>query len=127
MEDNGVRIQFNDETNRGRKIDVEFKGELRGEQQQAADALLMHNNGILSATTAFGKTVIGARLIADCKVNTLILVHRTNLLSQWVERLNEFLIINEEPIIELTPKGRKRKENRNRSNRRMARIIRAVS
>ncbi|MDF9409684.1 DEAD/DEAH box helicase family protein [Pelotomaculum isophthalicicum JI] len=70
----------------------------------------MHNNGILSATTAFGKTVIGARLIADCKVNTLILVHRTNLLSQWVERLNEFLIINEEPIIELTPKGRKRKK-----------------
>nr|WP_277445192.1 DEAD/DEAH box helicase family protein [Pelotomaculum isophthalicicum] len=110
LEDNGVRIQFNDETNRGRKIDVEFKGELRGEQQQAADALLMHNNGILSATTAFGKTVIGARLIADCKVNTLILVHRTNLLSQWVERLNEFLIINEEPIIELTPKGRKRKK-----------------
>jgi len=110
LEDNGVRIQFNDETNRGRKIDVEFKGELRGEQQQAADALLMHNNGILSATTAFGKTVIGARLIADCKVNTLILVHRTNLLSQWVERLNAFLIINEEPIIELTPKGRKRKK-----------------
>ncbi len=87
-----------------------FNGELRGEQQQAADVLLAHDNGILSATTAFGKTVIGAHCIANRKVNTLILVHRTNLLSQWVERLNGFLIINEEPIIELTPKGRKRKK-----------------
>jgi len=111
LKDNGVRIQFNDETNRGHKIDVKFKGELRGEQQQAADALLMHNNGILSATTAFGKTVIGAHYIANRKVNTLILVHRTNLLSQWIERLNEFLIINEEPVIEITPKGRKRKKS----------------
>ncbi|MDR1136401.1 MAG: DEAD/DEAH box helicase family protein [Clostridiales Family XIII bacterium] len=83
---------------------------MRGEQQQAADALLAHDNGILSATTAFGKTVVGAHLIAERKVNTLVLVHRTNLLSQWQSRLNEFLIINEEPITELTPKGRKRKK-----------------
>ena len=111
LEYNNVRVQFSDETNKGRKIDIQFKGELRGEQQQAAEALLMHNNGILSAATAFGKTVVGARLIADRKVNTLILVHRTNLLVQWMERLNEFLIIKEEPIVELTPKGRKRKKS----------------
>ncbi|MCL2034972.1 MAG: DEAD/DEAH box helicase family protein, partial [Oscillospiraceae bacterium] len=104
-------IQLIDKTNEGRKIDVVFNGELRGEQHQAVDALLEHNNGILSATTAFGKTVIGAHLIASRKVNTLILVHRTNLLSQWIQRLNEFLIINEEPVVELTPKGRKRKKN----------------
>ena len=111
LEDNGVQIQLNDETHKGQKIDVMFNGNLRGEQQQAADMLLSYNNGILSATTAFGKTVIGAYLIASCKVNTLILVHRTNLLSQWIERLNEFLIINEKPVIELTPKGRERKKN----------------
>ncbi|NLV51613.1 MAG: DUF1653 domain-containing protein [Clostridiales bacterium] len=111
LKDNGVSIQYNDETSKGHEIDVIFNGELRGEQQQAADALLAHSNGILSATTAFGKTVIGAHCIAHRKVNTLILVHRTNLLSQWIERLNEFLIINEEPIIELTPKGRKRKKS----------------
>ena len=111
LKDNAVEVKCKDETNEGRKIDVVFKGELRGEQQQAADALLTHNNGILSATTAFGKTVVGARLIADRKVNTLILVHRTNLLAQWIERLNEFLTVNEVPIVELTPKGRKRKKN----------------
>jgi superfamily II DNA or RNA helicase len=111
FEDSGVSIHLIDKTNKGRSIDVVWGGELRGEQQQSADALLENNNGILSATTAFGKTVIGAYLIASRKVNTLILVHRTNLLSQWTERLNEFLTIKEEPIIELTPKGHKRKKN----------------
>ena len=111
LRDNGVQIQLSDKTNEGRKIDVTFNGELRGEQQQASNALLSYNNGILSATTAFGKTVIGAHLIASRKVNTLILVHRTNLLSQWIERLNQFLVVNEEPIAELTPTGRKRKKS----------------
>lgn len=109
--DNGVKIQFRDELNNGRQIDVIFNGELRGEQPQAAAAMLGHDNGILSATTAFGKTVLGAYLIAERKVNTLILVNKTSLLSQWLQRLSEFLIINEEPIIELTPKGRKKKKS----------------
>ncbi|MDR3295924.1 MAG: DEAD/DEAH box helicase family protein [Clostridiales Family XIII bacterium] len=98
LKDNEVDIQFADESNNGRSIDVRFNGALRGEQQQASDALLAHSNGILSATTAFGKTVVGAHLIAARKVNTLVLVHRTNLLSQWQSRLGEFLVIDEEPI-----------------------------
>jgi len=110
FDDQGVEVQQFDETNTGREIDATFVGKLRGEQQQAADALLTHDNGILSATTAFGKTVIGAYLIAKHRVNTLILVHRTNLLAQWIERLNEFLYINEDPEPEFTPTGRQRKK-----------------
>jgi superfamily II DNA or RNA helicase len=45
----------------------------------------------LCATTAFGKTVIAAWLIAERKVNTLVLVHRRQLLDQWRERLAAFL------------------------------------
>ena len=111
LNDCGVEVKWIDELNNGRSIDVSFNGVLRNEQQQAADALLAHGNGILSATTAFGKTVIGAHLIAKRKVNTLVLVHRTNLLAQWIKQLNEFLIINEEPVAEFTPKGRKKKKN----------------
>jgi len=111
MHEHGVEVVQVDETNKGREIKVDFNGELQGEQQQASDALLAHNNGILSATTAFGKTVVGAYLIANRKVNALILVHRTNLLHQWIDRLNEFLIIDEEPEAEYTPKGRKRKKS----------------
>ena len=111
LEDVGVGIACADETNHGRAIDVAFNGELRDEQSVASEVLLAYKNGILSATTAFGKTIIGAHLVASRRVNTLILVHRTNLLHQWIERLNEFLVINEEPIAELTPKGRKRKKS----------------
>ena len=57
----------------------------------AAKDMLAHDTGVLSATTAFGKTVIAAWLIAKRGVNTLVLVHRRQLLEQWVERLSSFL------------------------------------
>jgi superfamily II DNA or RNA helicase len=65
-----------DERFSGRPLAVRFQGELRAEQQAAAQALLAHDTGVLSATTAFGKTVIAAWLIAQRGVNTLVLVHR---------------------------------------------------
>lgn len=54
------------------------------------------NNGILSASTAFGKTVLAISLIAELKVNTLILVNNINLLKQWEDKLNKFLNVNYE-------------------------------
>ena len=74
---------------------LEFNGELREQQSEALYELLKYDNGILQAATAFGKTVVGAKLISEKKRNTLILVHTKQLLSQWKERLNQFLIINE--------------------------------
>ena len=47
-----------------------FQGELRPDQKIAAEAMLAHDTGVLSATTAFGKTVIAAWLIAQRGVNT---------------------------------------------------------
>lgn len=75
----------------GVPLKVAFQGELRPEQQAAAAALAGHDDGVLAATTAFGKTVIAAWLIARRGVNTLVLVHRQQLLEQWVERLATFL------------------------------------
>ena len=74
---------------------MSFKGELRKEQQQAMTFMLSHPVGTLSATTAFGKTVFAIAMIAQRKVNTLILVHRKSLLDQWKKQLNDFLEINE--------------------------------
>ena len=54
----------------------------------------MHCNGVLHATTAFGKTVTAVAIIARKKVSTLILVHSKALLAQWHERLTEFLNID---------------------------------
>ena len=105
----GAELCITDKTNKGRVIDVEFNGVLRPEQEEAKTMLMKKDCGVLSASTAFGKTVVGAAMIAERKVNTLILVHRTSLLKQWIERLNEFLIINEEPPVEYTPTRRRRK------------------
>lgn len=91
LNDLGIRTVIRDERTWGDKIEVDFCGSLYSEQQRAADALLSHENGILAATTAFGKTVIAAYLIAYRKVNTLILVHRRQLLEQWHARLEQFL------------------------------------
>ncbi|GAX62338.1 type III restriction protein res subunit [Candidatus Scalindua japonica] len=104
-----IDVTWIDETNHGRNIDVEFNGTLRNEQQEVIDELLNHDTGVLSATTAFGKTVVAAKLIAARKRNTLILVHRQQLLLQWIARLSEFLRINEELPVQEKKRGRRKK------------------
>jgi hypothetical protein len=89
----GVRVDLRDERSLGSALDVAFRGELRPEQTEAAEALLKHDTGVLAATTAFGKTIVAAWLIARRGVNTLVLVHRRQLLDQWIERLSTFLDI----------------------------------
>ncbi len=59
---------------------------------------LAHETGVLAATTAFGKTVLAAWLIAKRGVNTLVLVHRRQLLDQWIERLSSFLNVPKSSI-----------------------------
>ena len=87
----GIRIRLSDERNPGRPVETTFIGELTVEQQAAADALHQHDTGVLAATTAFGKTVVAASIIAARETNTLILVHRRQLLDQWIARLSTFL------------------------------------
>jgi superfamily II DNA or RNA helicase len=87
----GVAHTTKDERFPGCPIHATFTGELRPQQVLAADALLKHDTGVLAATTAFGKTVVAAYLIAKRKVNTLVLVHNRELLDQWLARLSTFL------------------------------------
>ncbi|HWY78673.1 MAG TPA: DEAD/DEAH box helicase family protein [Verrucomicrobiae bacterium] len=86
-----IRPVVHDQRFQGEPLNVSFRGALRAEQQAAAETLLRHETGVLAATTAFGKTVIAAWLIAERGVNTIVLVHRQQLLEQWVERLSSFL------------------------------------
>lgn len=94
-ETNDVRIETVDKRFKGNKIEINFKGQLREEQQLALNEMLKYDNGILCAPTAFGKTVIGCKLIEERKVNTLILVNKLQLLTQWKERIKEFLDVEE--------------------------------
>jgi len=77
---------------------IAFQGELRRPKSRAFDALVAHDTGVLAATTAFGKTVVAAALIAHRARNALVLVHRRELLTQWVERLSSFLSIDPKQI-----------------------------
>ena len=91
LRSNGIRYEIRDERIDGTPIDVKFAGTLRPDQEDAVAAMQPYDFGVLCAPTAFGKTVTGAAIIACRRVNTLILVHRTELLRQWEERLNAFL------------------------------------
>ena len=106
LKEKNVTYRFEDKTNHGRPISVHFNGELRENQQKAINTLAMNNTGVLSTTTAFGKTVAAIGLIAKHSVNTLILVHTKALLDQWVKRLEQFLVIDDVPVIE---KGKHKK------------------
>jgi superfamily II DNA or RNA helicase len=87
----GVKVEVRDEREGGQALPLGFQGTLRPDQEEAFKHLAAHDFGVLAATTAFGKTVVAARLIAERGVSTLILVHRQQLLDQWVERLSQFL------------------------------------
>jgi len=91
LENHGISVTTRDERFAGTPIEVIFQGRLHEEQVDAVAQALQHDEGVLCAPTAFGKTVVASKLIAERKVNALVLVHRQQLLDQWRERLALFL------------------------------------
>jgi len=96
--DHQIKVVVRDERFVGRPIRAAFLGELRGQQPEAVAAILEYDIGVLCAPTAFGKTVLAANIIAKRGVNTLVLVHRQQLLDQWRERLSVFLDLPDKSI-----------------------------
>ena len=94
----GLAHEVEDKRFAGAPLDVSFHGELRPEQKRAGDAILAHDEGVLAAGTAFGKTVLAAFVIAARKTSTLVIVNRRQLQLQWVARLATFLDIPEKSI-----------------------------
>jgi superfamily II DNA or RNA helicase len=98
LEAHKIRPEVRDERCAGTPIEVEFQGQLRPFQEDAVAKLIGYDEGILCAPTAFGKTTVAAWLIAKRKVNTLVVVHRQQLLDQWQERLRMFLDLPDKSI-----------------------------
>ena len=94
----GIEVILDDKKWGGNRVKLNFLGKLTDEQKKAAKKLSLHDIGVLAATTAFGKTVVGAHMIAKRKTNTLIIVHRRQLLDQWIERLKVFLDLGPDQI-----------------------------
>lgn len=105
----GIPVQVEDKRSTGEPFPIRFAAELYPEQQEAANALLEHENGILSAATAFGKTAVGAYLVGARRVSTLILVHNREIMKNWVEDLGRFLCWEGELPTYRTKSGRERR------------------
>lgn len=109
FEEADINYKIEDKRTKGRKLNISFKGELRDSQILAVDNMLLHDNGILHAATAFGKTVVCCDMIAKRGVSTLIIVDKADLMNQWLKRLDEFLDIDEDLPEYKTKTGRIRK------------------
>ena len=86
-----IHCDIIDRRHHGEPIRVQFKGELREQQEFAAAKLERYENGVLSAPTSFGKTVLAAYLISRHKVNMMILLNYISLLMncEKMELLSE--------------------------------------
>lgn len=98
LKEHGIALVVEDQRCAGEPVRFTFQGELTPIQVQAARALLKHDIGIFVAPPGIGKTVLGTYLVAQRARSTLILVHRTPLLDQWVAQISMFLGIEEGAI-----------------------------
>ena len=92
----GIDTYGNPEENRistGEDINLEFVGTLRPQQIPAANAFLNCKKkcGLLELYCGFGKTCIALYLISKLRKKTLIIVHKSFLMNQWIERIKQFL------------------------------------
>ncbi len=94
----GVGLILQDQRKEGAALAVNFHGELRPPQDGAAAAIEEHDIGVFVAPPGSGKTVVGAYLVAKRQRSTLVLVHRTQLMEQWVSQLSVFLGISPKEI-----------------------------
>ena len=89
----GIGYQLDDRRRMLPEVDFTFDGTLKGYQQSATADILSRDFGVLQAPTGSGKTVMALSIIAKRRQPTLIICHTKELLSQWVDRIMEFLAI----------------------------------
>jgi len=79
----------------GDDIDVTFNGEMRDYQINIVDKYIKSvaesGGGLLDVDPGKGKTVMALNIISKLKKKTLVIVHKSFLLNQWIERIQQFL------------------------------------
>jgi superfamily II DNA or RNA helicase len=79
----------------GEEIDVPFEGNLFDYQKEITLKFIKTaketGGGLLDVEPGKGKTVMGLHIISQLKRKTLVVVHKTFLMNQWLERIQTFL------------------------------------
>ena len=84
-----------DEMEVGDDINLSFNGDLREEQKPIEEIYLKNahekGGGIISIRCGGGKTVLALHIISVLKKKTVVVVHKDFLMTQWRDRILEFL------------------------------------
>jgi superfamily II DNA or RNA helicase len=80
----------------GENISLEFAGDIREYQSNIINKFINNvdknkSGGLLEIPCGRGKTVMALNIISRLKKKTLVIVHKSFLLNQWVERIEQFL------------------------------------
>jgi superfamily II DNA or RNA helicase len=79
----------------GDDIDVNFNGEMREYQMNIVNKYINFvkgsGGGLLDVDPGKGKTVMALYIISKLRKKTLVIVHKSFLLNQWIERIQQFL------------------------------------
>lgn len=96
--DNQLDHQFTDERTLHKPVSFSFQANLRPHQEDCIQAISKKDMGVIVAPPGSGKTVLALKAIADKQQPALIVVHRKQLASQWMERIESFLGIPQKEI-----------------------------
>jgi superfamily II DNA or RNA helicase len=111
-----VNDEVEDQTCEGLDIDIDSKIELRNDTQiKAVDYLSTNNNGILKALPGIGKTICTIAMMCRRKKKTLIIVHKKDLLKQWIKEITDHTTLSIDDIGVLTTQEKKYKKELDKS------------
>lgn len=96
--DTGIAYSLKDQRQKKVLASFNFRATLRSYQIPALEAVNKKEMGVIVAPPGAGKTVIGLKVIADKQQPSLIVVHRKQLMDQWIERIEAFLGIPQQEI-----------------------------
>lgn len=87
-----------DKRTKKENIDFDSNIELVEHQEIALEKIRKKDFGVIVSPPGSGKTVIGLAIISEKQQPALIIVHRKQLLDQWLERIENFLKIPKKEI-----------------------------
>ena len=93
-----IPFEFKDERNRKKEVYFQFQTALREYQAIALSASSKKDMGVIVAPPGTGKTIIGLKIISEKQQPALVVVHRKQLMEQWIERIQAFLGISKHEI-----------------------------